>query len=155
MLSVFSVVQKTKRSKINMDNKTKTKYTKIKHILMIVDIFFSLAILCFILFFRVSHFFRDYALSLSGNHYLAIFYYLICLGLFLFFLSFPLDFFAGFIIEHKFNLSTQNFAGWLKDHIKKLSFQYLFDSYSNDKRFFLFGLNFFIECKKLEKLKVR
>ncbi len=35
-------------------------------------------------------------------------------------LSFPLDWLRGFRLEHRFNLSTQTFEDWLKDHAKQI-----------------------------------
>ena len=35
--------------------------------------------------------------------------------------SFPLDWIRGFRLEHRFGLSTQSFASWLKDHAKGLA----------------------------------
>lgn len=40
--------------------------------------------------------------------------------------QFPLRFYSGFVLEHRYGLSTQRFGGWLKDYAKGLFISYLF-----------------------------
>ena len=42
------------------------------------------------------------------------------LGALLELVSFPIDFWSGFILEHRYQLSNQTFAGWLWHHVKGL-----------------------------------
>jgi STE24 endopeptidase len=43
------------------------------------------------------------------------------LGISLEVLTLPLDFWSGFILEHRYHLSNQTFAGWLWKHVKGLA----------------------------------
>lgn len=45
--------------------------------------------------------------------------------LLLFLLTFPLDYYRGFILEHRFGLSVQSFAAWLSDYLKNFSISFL------------------------------
>jgi STE24 endopeptidase len=45
--------------------------------------------------------------------------YFTCFVALAFILSFPLEYYEGFVIEHKFGLSTQGLRSWTKDSIKK------------------------------------
>jgi STE24 endopeptidase len=102
-----------------MEKDLKIKYTKIKHVFMITDIFVTLGLFASILFFNLTHLFRDFSLTITNNFYLSVLIYTVVLSLFLYLFSLPLDFLSGYIIEHKFNLSNQTLFGWIKDNIKK------------------------------------
>ena len=41
-------------------------------------------------------------------------------------IQFPLRFYSGYILEHKYGLSNQKVRGWLKDYAKGLFLTYLF-----------------------------
>ena len=45
--------------------------------------------------------------------------YLIIFCFLYYVISFPLSFYAGFVVEHKFGFSNENLSAWLKDDIKK------------------------------------
>jgi STE24 endopeptidase len=67
-----------------------------------------------------THALRDWALGLSTNPAGAIAFYLLALTAIGQALSFPLDFWSGYRLEHQFELSNQTFFGWLKDWLKGL-----------------------------------
>lgn len=85
--------------------------------------FLSLAILCAFLsimqFSHISSKLKCAVTAISANFYISLFLYLACIGVCYYLIMLPLNFFEGFIIEHKFDLSNQGLSNWLKDDIKK------------------------------------
>ncbi len=64
---------------------------------------------------RVTVQFRDWASRVSPRHFVEC---LVFVPLFLAtvsLLEFPLEYYSGFVLEHRFDLSTQTFASWLGD----------------------------------------
>lgn len=51
--------------------------------------------------------------------------YLALIVLLLSLLTFPLDYYRGFILEHRFGLSLQSFSAWLADYAKNFSISFL------------------------------
>ena len=51
--------------------------------------------------------------------------YLVLIVLLLSLLTFPLDYYRGFILEHRFGLSLQSFSAWLADYAKNFSISFL------------------------------
>ena len=51
--------------------------------------------------------------------------YLALIVLLLSLLTFPLDYYRGFILEHRFGLSLQSFSAWLTDYAKNFSISFL------------------------------
>lgn len=100
-------------------SKKAKEYHQIKNFLFLVNLLIFLIVLLIFLVFSFSIFLRAYLkmhfvneLILNGAFFIA-FYLVITL------ISFPLDLFEGFILEHKFKLSRQNLLSWLKDYAKK------------------------------------
>jgi STE24 endopeptidase len=95
-------------------------YHRRKRILRIADFLLGLALLVALLAAEWTHALRDWALGLSTNPAGAIAFYLLALTAIGQALSFPLDFWSGYRLEHQFELSNQTFFGWLKDWLKGL-----------------------------------
>ncbi|MGB2705298.1 MAG: M48 family metallopeptidase [Candidatus Omnitrophota bacterium] len=81
-------------------------------------------ILCTILYlalfqFLVSGRLKLFAISVTPNFSYAFTLYLFVFSLLYYALDFPMHFYSGFILEHKFRLSRQNFFAWLKDDVKR------------------------------------
>jgi STE24 endopeptidase len=55
-----------------------------------------------------------------SNNYLRLLAFWGVLGLAGGVLSFPMNYYRGFYLEHKFNLSNQTFGGWVKENLKGL-----------------------------------
>ncbi len=62
---------------------------------------------------------RDFSFQKFCLPFFAHAVYLTIFSLGIYVLHFPFSFFLGFIWEHKFGLSTQNFTQWFNDHLKK------------------------------------
>ena len=95
------------------------QYHQIKNFLFAANLLFSFLGLALVVVLGLSVFLRAFLrmyfvsdLALNGAFFI-ISYLIVIL------FSFPLDFFEGFILEHKFKLSKQGLPGWLKDYLKK------------------------------------
>ncbi|MDP1854306.1 MAG: M48 family metalloprotease [Candidatus Omnitrophota bacterium] len=95
------------------------KYHLIKNWLFLAHIVLSLAGLLFLLSFGLSVYAKEKIILLTRNSFWLVAIYVFILDGASFLLSFPLCFYEGFILEHKFNLSSQKFPAWLKDTFKK------------------------------------
>ena len=54
----------------------------------------------------------------AGNDWLRLLITAMALGVTLEALTLPLDFWSGFILEHRYQLSNQTLGGWLWKHVK-------------------------------------
>jgi len=73
-----------------------------------------------VLKFGVSSGFKELVLSYSSDVWLATTLYFFIGFLCFWIASLPFDFYKGYVIEHRFDLSTQTFGSWIKDHLKGL-----------------------------------
>lgn len=101
-----------------MPDKAK-QYSIIKHRIAIVNIFLMPLLLWIFLILGIPAYFKDAALFVSGNNYagLVIFYALI--GILYYIISLPLEFYSGFMLEHRFSLSNQSLKSWIIREVKK------------------------------------
>jgi len=95
------------------------QYAKRQIQIVIIQLFLTIAFLVILLFSGVSSTLKDIVTSWSRNFYLQVGFYLtIFVGIY-YLLFAGLDFYAGFVLEHKFQLSNQTVLGWLKKSIQK------------------------------------
>ncbi len=101
-------------------------YALIKRRLMFTEI--AIGLLAPIVFIAVdgSNGLRDLALDITGNDPLAILIYSVILIAGFTFLTMPLDFYSGHMVEHRFGLSRESARSWLSDFGKSLALQLLF-----------------------------
>ena len=69
---------------------------------------------------------RDWAVGISGNPWVTVALYGVGLGLIYTLVSLPLDYYSGFVLPHRFGLSTQTPGGWALDTLKGLALTALF-----------------------------
>ena len=94
-------------------------YHRLKNRLFIINLLLSLAVLLIIIF---SGFSLRLKINLSGfsqNTPLLNGLYIIAISIIFYILGFPLEFYEGFVLEHRFKLSNQNLPAYLKDNFKK------------------------------------
>ncbi len=96
------------------------RYNRIKRILSIAGIVLNLAFLLFLIFSGLSIGIRNLALRLYPNPYISVLIYMVIAGGILEIISLPIDFYSGYIIEHRYGLSNQSISKWIKDLIKGL-----------------------------------
>jgi len=64
---------------------------------------------------------RDWAESVSSNEWVVVALYGITLGLAYTLVTLPFDYYSGFVLPHRYGLSTQTIAGWVSDTLKGLA----------------------------------
>jgi len=101
-------------------------YSRTRYTLYFVGVAFSLALYWLLWRLRVAVRFRDWSRRLSPRPFVQC---VLFVPLFLFVVSlleFPLDYYSGFLLEHRFDLSTQGFGSWLGDWGKDLAITIIF-----------------------------
>jgi STE24 endopeptidase len=96
------------------------QYQREKIRLRVASIVLELALLALLLFGGLSLYLRQLIEHITINPWLLVACYVVVLGIANTLLSFPLDFYAGFSLEHKYHLSAQRFRSWLMDYLKDL-----------------------------------
>ena len=95
------------------------QYSKLKTRLTVSQLLLTAVFLIIMLLSGASVFLRDLVAGWSRNFYLQVGLYLAIFGGIYNLLFVGLDFYDGFVLEHKFLLSNQTVFGWLKKSIKK------------------------------------
>lgn len=99
---------------------TKAKqYSRSKIRLTIVQLIVTIFFLIIMLISGASLRLRELVACWSRNFYLQVGLYLVIFGGIHYLLLLCLDFYGGFLLEHKFQLSNQTVLGWLKKSVKK------------------------------------
>jgi STE24 endopeptidase len=104
-----------------MDEKRKElakKYDKIKLIVGITEGIFSFIILVIFVAFGYSKKLELFVFQYTSNPYIALVYFGLIIGVVSSVIAFPVDYFFGFRLEHKFGLSNLTFVGWIKEKLK-------------------------------------
>ncbi|UCD17193.1 MAG: M48 family metallopeptidase, partial [Candidatus Zixiibacteriota bacterium] len=83
-------------------------------------------ILLALLYLGLSGRFRAWAERISRRRLLVSFYYMLFLGVFLFVVNLPFDFYRGFIVEHQYGFSNQTGGEWLVERLKMASVIFVF-----------------------------
>lgn len=94
------------------------RYRRSKRRLRLADFLLGLVFLVVLLTFGWTHALRDWTLEATPNPVVAVALYFLAFTLLSQALSFPLDFWSGYRIEHAFRLSNQSLWAWLKDWLK-------------------------------------
>jgi STE24 endopeptidase len=102
---------------VEENNKART-YNRSKRILFVTELSVGLAFLAFLLFSGTSVALARRLESASGNTWIVVLLYLLVIGLVFELFSVPLDFYGGFVLEHRYGQSTQSLAGWAWDELK-------------------------------------
>ncbi len=95
-------------------------YSRSQYILYFFGTLFSIGIYLLLWRAGIAVKFREWARKVSRRHFVQC---LIFVPLFVaaaMLLNLPLDFYSGYVLEHRFDLSTQGFASWLGDWGKTL-----------------------------------
>jgi STE24 endopeptidase len=101
-----------------INDQTAKRYHQIKNRLFFVSLLFNIALLLFLGLSGLSVYLKNQIL-LFNQHFLAVnAIYAVAFCVFFTILGFPLNFYEGFVLEHRFNLSNQSFPDWLKDGAK-------------------------------------
>src|SRR5215471_4765453 len=97
------------------------RYESIKYVVGISKFILDVFVLIFLLTSGWSLRVRALAQSAVNSEWLTIVIYVLVIGALLSAIEWPLAFYSGYILEHRFGLSRQSFAGWMKDQLKGLA----------------------------------
>jgi len=101
------------------------KYSSLKYTLTILDTAYLLALLLIFTGFGISRILAQRLLNLTANYYIIVPLYLLIISIFYYAVSFPLNFYSSYILEHKFCLSKQKIRDWFGDQIKAGTIYYI------------------------------
>lgn len=94
------------------------RHSRIRYALYFIGTAYGFGVLLLILYSGWSRKLRDLAARLTTRKFVMAMIYVALFTLVVALLTFPLDFYSGFIVPHQFDLSNQTFAAWLWDHTK-------------------------------------
>ena len=97
------------------------EYTRKKILFSIAELIISMGILLALLLSGLSFTFGSLARSLTSNLYLALLIFVLLVGLMEVILLLPVNFYSGFVLEHKYSLSNQTLINWFLEQIKGLA----------------------------------
>ena len=95
------------------------EYHKIKNRLFVINLLFSLLILVTLILSGFSSSLKSALSGFSSNTLFLNGLFILVLSLIFYILGFPLEFYEGFVLEHRFKLSNQGLSSYLKDNFKK------------------------------------
>ena len=93
-------------------------YSHQKYFLSIIDTFYSIALILVVLGSGLCFPLENLIKSFGLPGYLSIAVFLLVILVLYYLLSLPLNFYAGYTLEHKFSLSKQKISSWLIDQLK-------------------------------------
>jgi STE24 endopeptidase len=85
------------------------------------DFLLLAAIMLLLLQTRLSARIRDWAERVATRKNLQMLLFFLPFYFLVFLLQFPMSFYEGYVREHRYGLSTQNFAGWFRDQVVGLA----------------------------------
>src|SRR5947209_928977 len=97
------------------------RYESLKHVIGVSEFALNVLILIYLLTSGWSERIRSFAQLLAGSGWLTVMIYMIIVGTVFKLLGLPLSFYSSYILEHRFGLSRQSLAGWIKDQLKALA----------------------------------
>ncbi len=95
------------------------EYSRQRIRLAVYQLLLTLAFLIVMLFSGASVLLRDLVVHWGQNFYIQAGIYLVLFSVVYYLLFVGLDFYGGYLLEHKFLLSTQTIVSWFKQSIKK------------------------------------
>lgn len=96
------------------------KYNNIKLAVGIGEGIASFILILLFMWFGYSLILEDYLSQFTTNSYVLFILFIAVVGLAGSVLSFPVSYYSGFYLEHKYNLSNQTFAKWIWENFKGL-----------------------------------
>jgi Zn-dependent protease with chaperone function len=101
-------------------------YSRARYILHFLGVAISIILYWVLWRGRVAALFRDWARRVSRRHFVQCLIFVPLFFVLIGLLEFPLDYYSGFVLEHRFDLSTQGFGSWLGDWGKSLAVAVVF-----------------------------
>jgi STE24 endopeptidase len=96
------------------------EYARIRHRLLVVELAIASALTLVWLLSGISQALAGQIRQYTTNEYLSVALYMLVFGAVYFVVDFPLDFYSGFTLQHRYELSTQTRGAFLLDTAKGL-----------------------------------
>lgn len=96
-----------------MPEQRNKEYQKIRNWLVLVRMVLTLLVLLGAIVLDLTGVFHRWAERLVSNSYGLLFFYFFFFSVYSLLITFPLSFYSGFVLEHRYQLSDQKFEGWL------------------------------------------
>jgi len=120
--------------------KVAKKYENVKLVLDAVNGTVIPAVFCLILFLSgASTRIAGLLGSVSGSYWFSLWAYLLVFVIILQLVTLPLGFYSGFVVDHRFHLSTQTIRGWVVDELKGLGLELAFGLLAGTVLYYLIG----------------
>ena len=100
------------------DTVNKKKYNRIKLILSLTGTIIGVAFILVIVWSGLSVYLSRYIGTISENTYLQLVLFVVAIGAAESVLTFPLDYYSGYHMEHRYGMSNQTFFQWMKEKLK-------------------------------------
>lgn len=104
--------------KYKLDNTRAKKYSSTKLFIGIAEAVVSFLLLLIFVWRGYSTQLENYLLIFISNDYLLLLAYVFLLGIVSSILFSPVNYYTGFYLEHKYNLSNQTFRKWIWEELK-------------------------------------
>ncbi len=102
------------------------KYASTRVALSFIEPLYGLLAGLLILFSGLSARMRDVAHAIGKSRYVRVFVYLALYSVAGFVLTFPLEWYQGFALEHQYSLSNETFLAWFLDALKSMALSLAF-----------------------------
>ncbi len=96
------------------------EYASIRRMLFFASLALSLVGVGLLLFAGWSIGLRQWLETFSSDPWVVVGLYGATVGVLYSLISLPLDFYSGYVLPHRYRLSTQGFGGWALDNVKEL-----------------------------------
>ncbi len=94
------------------------EYARIRHRLFALDLILSALALVVVIALGLNVWLRQVVLAITTNVWLSTFVYFVVALAAYEIVFFPLSYYSGFVLPHRYHLSTQSFKAWLADALK-------------------------------------
>src|SRR3989338_323014 len=101
-----------------MEDKAR-QYSAIKHRIALINIFLAPLLLFIFLITGAPAYFKNISELVSNNSYINLIAFYASLSVFYYAINLPLEFYSGFLLEHRFSLSNQTLKDWIIRDAKK------------------------------------
>lgn len=96
------------------------RYARLSRRLMLVDLVIGTLYMLAWLVFGWSAALKNYLLNYTNNDWLLVAGFALVFGGIYYLINLPMSYYTGYVLPHRFEMSTQNLNGWVMDQLKGL-----------------------------------
>lgn len=96
------------------------RYARLSRRLMLVDLVIGTLYMLAWLVFGWSTALKNYLLNYTNNDWLLVAGFALVFGGIYYLINLPMSYYTGYVLPHRFEMSTQNLNGWVMDQLKGL-----------------------------------